>query len=727
MFLFLAPPIAQGIIDTNTNGVSDLWEQQYNDGELILYLDLQADPDGDGWTNAQEAAAGTDPDDANLPNGFIRPETQHIPTFWGDDNGQPVIITPESFNLTWPLTTGKQYTLQFSFDLTAGSWITLGSPFIADATVPTYYFPVADAPKRFWRVAVTDVDTDNDELTNAEEAQLGTNPNNPDTDGDGVSDGVEASEGTNPSNASSYSLAWRRVERNLDYDFTFAAPPQTSTGTLALSALWDSALNTSETLSGPIPFTTLKTRLEAISFPGALPTSASTGLSPSIGNASIPITNVLNRNATLKHQRIWLTRSPTKDYTIAKKTVVFTDKSLNGVKQPPIFELKTFTLPANQTASNSVDLEDGFTSDGPSNGSSAPPGPSNIALAQDHEEKFTKQLVPVQVDDNQAATGVDNVSITASTSDIGYQEKFWIMAPTGNDAAGNTCSNDMKFNIPYVPDVEMEIVPPQAPAPTATPDPTTFNLTAASPCNWKGAGTVTADLDVTWKLGLAGSPAGPKQSVELPIGVKTMKRRTVKVAVYAVRCKTGNRPVPMPERALLEGWLNKVFAYQVNAWFQVVYKPQSDYDYDANNDSIAPYFTVLVPMIQSANYQDASQDIRIFVIDSVSLRELSSNDPDLNGFASKSPPAAIVNAGLPGMPARATQQVMETIAHEIGHVMVGAGHPDENSGFAPLLGTDRSQRLMSTLVTRASGAKLLVKTEWDNAEEWLRNRSNGDN
>ncbi len=43
-------------------------------------------------------------------------------------------------------------------------------------------------------------DCDNDGLTNAEEATLGTDPLNPDTDGDGVLDGTELNDGTDPLN-----------------------------------------------------------------------------------------------------------------------------------------------------------------------------------------------------------------------------------------------------------------------------------------------------------------------------------------------------------------------------------------------------------------------------------------------------------------------------------------------------------------------------------------------
>lgn len=53
-------------------------------------------------------------------------------------------------------------------------------------------------------VGIDDVDTDEDGLTDSEEAALGTDPNNPDSDGDGLSDGAEALAGTDPLDARSF-------------------------------------------------------------------------------------------------------------------------------------------------------------------------------------------------------------------------------------------------------------------------------------------------------------------------------------------------------------------------------------------------------------------------------------------------------------------------------------------------------------------------------------------
>ncbi len=98
----LVSPTAPAIIDQNTNGASDLWEKQYNNGGLLTDLDLQADPDGDGWTNVQEAAAGTNPFDPNPPDGLIRPDIVHLPAVLGapDENGTPAVITPEAVTVT---------------------------------------------------------------------------------------------------------------------------------------------------------------------------------------------------------------------------------------------------------------------------------------------------------------------------------------------------------------------------------------------------------------------------------------------------------------------------------------------------------------------------------------------------------------------------------------------------------------------------------------------------
>ena len=56
------------------------------------------------------------------------------------------------------------------------------------------------------QTAASNIDSDGDGLTDAQEEQLGTNPNNRDTDGDGYPDGVEVANGYSPTQAGSAKL-----------------------------------------------------------------------------------------------------------------------------------------------------------------------------------------------------------------------------------------------------------------------------------------------------------------------------------------------------------------------------------------------------------------------------------------------------------------------------------------------------------------------------------------
>jgi hypothetical protein len=197
-FLFSS---AYAILDTNNNGLSDVWERTYNGGHLFSSINPQADDDGDGWTNEQESAAGTDPFDSNAPDGFVRLQTAHIPEVLGEINesGIPDVITPEAVTVTWPTIPGKQYTLLYSPDLV--EWLLVpDETFIGNGSEVEYAFLLPGDDKLFWRVNIEDVDSDDDGLTDAEEAELETNPFLADTDGDGWNDLTEIQQGTSTTN-----------------------------------------------------------------------------------------------------------------------------------------------------------------------------------------------------------------------------------------------------------------------------------------------------------------------------------------------------------------------------------------------------------------------------------------------------------------------------------------------------------------------------------------------
>jgi hypothetical protein len=200
----LLSPVSYAIFDTNGNGVSDLWEKHYNDGNLFSTFDPNADPDGDGWTNEIEAISGTNPSDGNLPSGYVRPVITHIPAVYTTDaSGAPAIFTPEAITITWPTLIGKQYTLLSSADFTAGSWIAVDDPETGTGEEMGAGFSLdpsegGTSPSMFLRVAINDFDSDGEGLTDHEEEQLNTNPHSADTDQDGVNDLSEIQQETNP-------------------------------------------------------------------------------------------------------------------------------------------------------------------------------------------------------------------------------------------------------------------------------------------------------------------------------------------------------------------------------------------------------------------------------------------------------------------------------------------------------------------------------------------------
>jgi hypothetical protein len=199
-------PCGLAIVDVNNNGLSDFWEKQYNNGNLFgTSFDPEGDEDGDGWSNAKEAVSGTDPKDGKPPAGFLTPETIHNPSVWvdTDNDGIADTQTAETAEVKWPSFAGKQYQLYGSPDLMPGTWLEVDESRMGTGSVIGLVIPLAQpggtAPERlFWRVAVRNVDTDSDGVTDAEEYENDSDPENADSDGDGLSDMEEAKLGTDP-------------------------------------------------------------------------------------------------------------------------------------------------------------------------------------------------------------------------------------------------------------------------------------------------------------------------------------------------------------------------------------------------------------------------------------------------------------------------------------------------------------------------------------------------
>ncbi len=192
------------MVDENANGASDIWEKNHNDGQLFTAYDPTADPDGDGWTNAREAIAGTDPFNKVPQNRFPLAEVTHVPAVYGtDENGDLLLQTPEGFIILWNTEIGKQYTLQGSSDLSTESWFSVNEPMTAlnseiKLGISPIYSDGSTPPALFWRATVNDVDSDGDGFTDYEEYYLRTDSEIADSDADGLPDLWETFYGLDP-------------------------------------------------------------------------------------------------------------------------------------------------------------------------------------------------------------------------------------------------------------------------------------------------------------------------------------------------------------------------------------------------------------------------------------------------------------------------------------------------------------------------------------------------
>lgn len=128
------------------------------------------DSDGDGLSDANEAIAGTDPNN---------------PDSDGDGENDNIEV---GGNLASPLDTDGDGVI----DAFESSIVDTDGDGVSNELDPENTNPCVP------NLNAGPCDQDNDGLINSQEATLGTNPTNPDTDGDGINDGLENVNGTNP-------------------------------------------------------------------------------------------------------------------------------------------------------------------------------------------------------------------------------------------------------------------------------------------------------------------------------------------------------------------------------------------------------------------------------------------------------------------------------------------------------------------------------------------------
>jgi gliding motility-associated-like protein len=137
----------------------------------VFVLDgVIVDTDGDGLSDANEAIAGTDP---NNPDSDGDGENDNV-----EVGGNPAA----------PLDTDGDGTM----DAFESSIVDTDGDGVSNELDPENTNPCVP------NINAGPCDQDNDGLINSQETTLGTNPTNPDTDGDGINDGVENANGSDP-------------------------------------------------------------------------------------------------------------------------------------------------------------------------------------------------------------------------------------------------------------------------------------------------------------------------------------------------------------------------------------------------------------------------------------------------------------------------------------------------------------------------------------------------
>ena len=141
-------------IDDNANSQSDVWEVAFGARNLAA-LD---DPDGDGIHNAGESAAGTDPFSASS-----------FPQLTAGLGSGGVI------RLEWQGVRGKAYRVERRSTLDAGAWNPSGD-LVGEGKASSLELTPSAGGAEFFRLRVTDPDSDGDGLSDWEEGLIGFDP-----------------------------------------------------------------------------------------------------------------------------------------------------------------------------------------------------------------------------------------------------------------------------------------------------------------------------------------------------------------------------------------------------------------------------------------------------------------------------------------------------------------------------------------------------------------------
>jgi hypothetical protein len=123
------------MVDVNHNGIPDSWEQQYF-GDVSPNRTASTDTDHDGFTDAAEFAAGTNP---TQPNSALR-------------LSPPVVLGNGAKRLQWPTVVGHAYLVEGSSD--GRTWVPLSGWMPAASTLTTFNPPTGPGSPYLFRLQV---------------------------------------------------------------------------------------------------------------------------------------------------------------------------------------------------------------------------------------------------------------------------------------------------------------------------------------------------------------------------------------------------------------------------------------------------------------------------------------------------------------------------------------------------------------------------------------------
>ena len=367
-------------------------------------------------------------------------------------------------------------------------------------------------------------------------------------------------------------------------------------------------------------------------------------------------------------------------------------------------------------------------------------------------------------------SGVDHTSRRAAATDIGSKTNTWILAP------GNGIPNriEIEANAPFGLNLTSS-VSTLAPANLINPK-ATFDLSALLNANGE-VDENHSDLEI----GLIDpdpTQAPGDVKISTNVRIKSLERRTLKVNIYPITSAVPGRPdatvSPNFIQQEIQTYFDRVYLSQANLKCQIVLKPATIITWD--NSTEGNYSQPFENQAEHPKVDDTFLDITTGVV-SPEIAQIVQTDPNGNSIfngqllprnelhlflmggctfirtINTSPPnnriterhgrgfadisndrCFVVASTIPESPhsidvmASIRPQILNTMAHEIGHLIITFGHPDQynptvndpndplahGGGPAPLAMDAflHQRRLMASGLIRNLGRELVLE-EWN--------------